>query len=176
MDALEAILTRKSIRSYLADPLTDDQIETILQAGEAAPTALGKFDALQVCVVLDPSTLEEISDKIEKETGRKGTLYGAPALFVICFDRTAPTADFAQLNCACVADNMLLAAHAQGLGAVIQMASAGVIKSDMDLRDKVSLPDNFDPVLSVCVGYPAKDAAAAEKKTRSIVTTTDLGL
>lgn len=116
METMEAILTRRSIRKYLPDPVGRDKIEIILKAGMSAPSAGGDEQPWHFIIIDRHDLLEKIS---EIHPYAK-MLKNAPAALLVCADPEAPPRfkDFWVQDCSAACENMLLAAHDQGLGAV----------------------------------------------------------
>jgi nitroreductase len=114
MDALEAILSRRSIRKYTSEPITDQEIEIMLQAGMAAPSS-GNAQPWHFIVIRDHATL----DLIPKFHPYASMLPGAQAAILVCGDdRLENHPNRWPLDCSAATQNILLAAHAQGIGAV----------------------------------------------------------
>jgi len=115
--AIENIMTRTSIRKYKQQPVEDCKIETMLRAAMAAPTAMNK-QPWHFVVVTDKAMLNKLAGE-----GRRGDmLRNAPLAIVICGNmEKAPGGDangFWIQDVSAATENLLLAAHALGLGAV----------------------------------------------------------
>ncbi len=114
MDALLAMETRRSVRQYTEQPIDEEKLDIILRAGMAAPSG-GNAQAWRFVVVDDKKLLAEISG-IHPYAPMAAR---APMAIVICADLAAEK--FPGLwvqDCSAAMQNMLLAAHASGLGAV----------------------------------------------------------
>ncbi len=158
MDALEAIHTRRSIRKYEPTPLTHEEIETLLRAAMAAPSA-GNGQPWRFVVVTDRAILDRISG-IHPYVGMVRT---APAGILVLGDtRLEKYPGYWVLDCAAAIQNMLLAARAIGLGTVW----TGVYPK----QDRVegfsrlfSLPEQVIPHSFVVVGHPAQEAGPVDR-------------
>ena len=111
-DAMNVLLTRRSIRSYKSDPVPEEIVEKIIEAGLYAPTGMGLQDPIIIAV-----TNKEMRDKIAKENaavmGRDhDPFYGAPVILLVAA-KVCPNAVY---DGSCVMDNLLNAAWAMGLG------------------------------------------------------------
>jgi nitroreductase len=152
MDAMQAILTRRSIRKYTSDPVSDELIGELLKAAMAAPTATG--DAWRFVVVRDRNKLESVLNFHPHAQ----MLKKAAAGILVCGD---PTAEIREgrwpLDCAAATENMLIAANALGLGAC-WVGIYPVEERMSGMRELLGIPDHIMPVSMVSVGY------AAEKK------------
>lgn len=109
---LQNILQRKSVRSYRSDmPVEKEKVENLLRAGMAAPS--GKDKRPWEFIVVDE---RELLDSLAAHLPYAKMLTSAPMAIVVCADETK--SDYWYLDCSAAAENMLLAAEAQGLGAV----------------------------------------------------------
>lgn len=113
MDAMENLLTRRSVRSYKPDMLPREIIGKIAEAGTWAATAKN-LQAPIIVAVTDKATRDQLSRMNAEVMGATNDpFYGAPVVLVVLADRKVPT---------CVADgslvmgNLMLAAHAMGIG------------------------------------------------------------
>lgn len=158
---IDNIMTRTSIRQYTGEKLSDKQIETLLRAGMAAPSA-GNKQPWRMVVVQDKKVQQLLADSIQPAKAAAG----AAALIVVCgdLDETFPGdgCDYWVEDCSAVAENILLAAHALKLGAVW----LGVYpKGDRCalVKKLLQLPQNIMPLGMMAVGYPAEDPAPKDK-------------
>lgn len=115
MDALECMLTRKSIKKYKPDPVPQDLIEKVVEAGLNAPSGLNKQAAI-VLAVTDKKIRDELSaaNAGNDPFHRADPFYGAPVVLVVLADKSVPTYIY---DGTLAMENLLLAAHALGLGA-----------------------------------------------------------
>jgi nitroreductase len=151
MEALEAIKTRRSIRKFAGDPVSADDVRTVLEAAMAAPSA-GNEQPWQFVVISDRATLDAIPAFHE----HAGMMREAPLAVLVCADdRLAKYDIFWPQDCAAATQNLLLAAHASGLGAVWVgvYPVEGLINR---LREMLALPPEVTPFALVAVGRPAE--------------------
>lgn len=158
---VENIMTRTSIRSYTEQTVSADTIETLLRAGMAAPTAVNK-QPWHFVVVNKKEKLTELA-----ATNPYGKmLENAPLAIVVCGDMSkvleGNASAFWVQDCSAATENILLAAHALGLGAVWTG-----LYPDMERVDAVSevlkLTDNLIPLCTVVIGYPAEQPQPKDK-------------
>lgn len=155
MDALTCILTRRSIRKFTGEPISDEQLHTILRAGMSAPTAMNTRP-WQFVVMKNPETLHTIT----KAHPYSKMLPKAGCAILVCGDsKRNENLYYLAEDCSAAIENMLLAAHALGLGAVW----LGVFPRDervAALRELTGLPEDIWPMGMVAVGVPdeVKDA------------------
>ena len=115
MEALQAILTRKSVKKYKADEVPKELIEKIVEAGLQAPSGLNKQSPIILAV-----TNREVRDELsflnagKDPFKRSDPVYGAPVVLVVLAGKSDPTYLY---DGPLVMENKLLAAHALGLGA-----------------------------------------------------------
>lgn len=151
MDAMEAILGRRSIRQYTESPVSDETVETILRAAMAAPSANDKQPWRFIII-----NKREILDAIPAFHQYAAMLKQAPLAILICGDKSAVShTGYLYLDCSAATQNMLLAIHALGLGAVW----LGIYPREQrmaGIRDLLGLPDHLEPVALVSIGYPAE--------------------
>lgn len=151
VDAIEAILSRRSIRRYTPEPVPADVVRKILEAGMSAPSA-GNEQPWHFVVI----TARRILDEIPRFHPYAEMLKEAPVAILVCGDRRLERyRDHWIQDCSAATQNLLLAAHALGLGAVwvgIYPAEDRVIR----IRTLVSLPSSVVPLCLVPLGYPAE--------------------
>ncbi len=152
VDVLSAIRDRRSIRHYTADPVSDVELNTILQAGLCAPTARNRRP-FHFVVVKEEHTLKHLAE---------GKIYArmltdAPCAIVVCGDiaiEDRPEYIFA--DCFAATQNMLLAIHGLNLGGV--WLGVGT-DSDWQhlISDRLNLPTNMKPTAVIAFGNPAEE-------------------
>ena len=111
-EVLNAILTRRSVRSYKPDPVPEDVLERILTAGQYAATGMNRQSPIILAV-----TNKAMRDKLSAmNAGIMGSssdpFYGAPVVLVVLANKAAPTYLY---DGSLVMGNLMLAAHAEGL-------------------------------------------------------------
>ena len=148
MEALEAIMTRRSIRKYTDKPVSDETVKKLLEAAMAAPSAHNR-QPWHFIVIMDRATLNKIPEYHQYSK----MLEQAAVAIVVCGDNTVQETDFWIHDCSAATENMLLAANALGLGAVW----LGVHPSKQlidDTRKLLGIPSHVTPLGIVSVGYP----------------------
>jgi nitroreductase len=151
MDALEAIYTRKSVRKFGDGEVAEDLILKILRAGMSAPSA-GNARPWQFIAITERKTLEEIPGiSPYAECAAK-----APLAILVCGDlELEKHKDYWVQDCAAASQNMLLAAHALGLGAV--WTGAYPMENTMaGFRVLLKLPAHVMPFSLIVMGHPAE--------------------
>ena len=154
------IMTRTSIRSFTDEPLTDSQIETLLRAGMAAPSAVNK-QPWKFVVVKNKPLLQQIADSLPNTR-----LSSAVCAIVVCGDMTKTldgvARDFWIHDCSAATENILLAAHALELGAVWAGIFPNLDRVDK-LRGLIDLPETQIPLCVIAIGHPAENPTPKDK-------------
>lgn len=157
---LENIHSRKSVRQFTSDPVSEKQVETLLRAAMAAPTAVN-YQPWRFVVVTERAELDEISEILPYAK----MLKQAPLAIIVCGETTwmgGGENPYWQQDCAAATENLLLAVEALGLGAVW----TGVYpNTDLypKLHDYLNLPPNVQPFCCIPVGRPAGKTEPKDK-------------
>jgi len=157
--AIDNIMTRTSIRKYTNETVSKADVEKMLRAGMAAPTAVNK-QPWHFVVVTDRAKLKELSG------GRGKMLEQCALAIVVCGNMekalTGKAQEYWVQDCSAATENILLAAHALGLGAVwtgcypIEERVANVSKA-------LKLPETIIPLCTIVIGHPAEQPTPKDK-------------
>lgn len=158
MDAMNAILTRRSIRRYTDKPVSDGTIKELLKAGMAAPSANNK-QPWHFVVVRD----KNIMNKIMEVHPYSKMLKEAPVVISVCAnaENYGDTAYWVE-DLSAATENILVAANALGLGAVW----LGVYPSKdrpEQIKNILGLPDGMLPLNLISIGYPAEGKSSSNR-------------
>ena len=150
------ILGRRSIRVYSPGEVSETVVTKLLEAAMAAPSAMTK-DPWRFVVVRDKQTLS----KLAALHPGAAMLSSAALAIVVCGDLDAALdrqLSYLLQDCSAAIENLLLAAHAQGLGACWVGIHPGepLIKR---VKELLSLPASFVPVAAVSLGQPGEQPA-----------------
>ena len=154
MDALEAIQTRRSVRKYEKREISDEIVGKLLSAAMSAPSAVNQ-QPWEFIVIRD----REMLDSVPAFSPFARMAAHAPLGILICGDtRNLISYGFWVQDCAAATQNLLIAAHALGLGAVWTVVYP---LDPMDPRvtgftKHCQLPEGVVPLAFVVVGYPAE--------------------
>lgn len=147
---MHEIFKRRSIRKYLDKPVAKEDIDDLLRAAMAAPSA-GNEQPWEFIVVDDKNVLKKIADVQPYAK----MLYEAPVAIVVCGDLNKEKhKGFWVQDCSAATQNILLEATDKGLGTVW----IGVYPDDTrvkDISNIFGIPSNVIPLSIVAVGYPA---------------------
>lgn len=155
------IMTRTSVRSYANRPIEKEKIEKMLHAGMAAPTAMNR-QPWHFIVVDDRALL----DAIAEATPNAGMAKKAPLAIVVCGNKDkfaeGGAREMWSQDASAATENILLQAHAMGLGAVW----TGTFPSEERVKaiaTLLNMPDNLVPFCTKVVGYPDSDVTPKDK-------------
>ncbi len=157
MDLLEGLYTRRSIRSYTGEPVTREELRKIIEAGTMAPSGLNN-QPWRFVTIQDKDFLRRLA----KLTKYSHVVGNAAACIVVFIDKGAMYHDVKdhQSMGACH-QNMLLAAHAMGLGAVWL---GEILRSAKEVRELFGLPDGMELMSDIALGHPAGKGGRAERR------------
>jgi len=153
---LEAIADRRSIRGYKPVALTQEQLTTLLNAGEQAPSARN-LQPWHFSVVRNKEILKEISDETGKKLNRdtpSDVFYGASTVIFVSSDPNAH--QWSRLDCGIAVENIALAAHSMGLGSVIVGICYLAFEGERgEYFNKVlKFPEKYSFAVSIVLGVP----------------------
>lgn len=157
----ENIMTRTSIRQFTAQSVSRGAVDSLLHAAMAAPTAANRQP--WHFMVMDR---REMLDSIATQAPGWAPVGRAPLAILVCgnMERTldGEAADFWVQDCAAVSENILLAAHAMGLGAV--WCGVYPVKERIDfLNNFLMLPESIVPMSMIVIGHPSEHPAPKNK-------------
>ena len=151
---IDNIMTRTSIRAYENRDVEPEKVETMLRAAMAAPSA-GNKQPWKFIVIKDKNTLTAISGNMRTMRMAKE----APLAIVVCGDMNKTFEgnglDYWVEDTSAATENLLLAAHGLGLGAV-WCGIYPLPERVSFLQDLLKLPENIIPLNVIPVGYPAE--------------------
>ncbi len=163
MDAMETMLTRKSIKKYKSEPVPKELIEQVIAAGLNAPSGLNKQTPIILAV-----TNKQVRDELSKLNAgkdpffRADPFYGAPVVLVVLADKSMHTYLY---DGSLVMENLQLAAHALGLGAcwIHRAKETFETPEGKAILEKLGLEGEYEGIGNCILGYPDHDP---EKKPR----------
>ncbi|MFI3324052.1 MAG: nitroreductase family protein [Rikenellaceae bacterium] len=159
---IDAIMTRSSVRSYTSQVVEQDKIETMLRAGMAAPTA-GNTQPWEFVVITDRAILDELPSV----AGGMKMASGAPLAIAVCGvpALSMPNMpDYWVQDCSAATQNILLAAHAMGLGAVWCGAFPdGGTGREARITELLKLPEGIVALNVIVIGYPNSEPSPKDK-------------
>ena len=158
MTMMETICSRKSIRSYTGENITNAELAVILKAANAAPVGMGQFDSLHLTVITNEEILKKIEATAAAMFGKPDMhpLYGAPTLILVSSRQPAPMMEnVAFSNAAIMAHNMALAATELGVGTCYIWGATAAMSRNAELLAELKLPEGFIPCCAMAFGKTA---------------------
>jgi len=158
MDAIQAVMSRRSIRRYTQQEVSEDTVRQLLEAAMNAPSA-GNEQPWQFVVIRQ----RRILDAIPSIHPYSQMLKEASLGIVVCGDLSLEVyKGFWVQDCSAATQNILIAAHALGLGAV-WLAFYPFEDRVAGLRRMLSLPEQIIPLSMVSVGWPGEKKGPAAR-------------
>lgn len=159
MDVLTAIRTRRSIRKYTEEKIDEQTLATILDAGFCAPSASNKRP-WHFLVIRDKARLQVIA---EAHPYAK-MMTSADCCIVVCGDEAVQSSTGLLVeDCSAAIQNMLLAAHGLGIGAVWCGLYGGRADRHLEFAQLLGLPAGIITVGMIAFGYPAETKPATDR-------------
>ncbi len=162
---IDALLNRRSCRHFLAKPLSRDKLATIVSCGQHAASAKAQ-EPWHITVIQDRALIDEVAEATRVgmcESGLEDVMsfgqnpdfhcfYHAPALVIVSGDGSR----YADVDCANVVQNMCVAAHSLDIGSCYNGFFRFAFKSSRgsELQQRLKIPQGFEPLLSVALGFP----------------------
>ena len=164
MDAMDAMLSRRSIRKYSTQPVSDEIMEELLEAAMSAPSA-GNEQPWHF-VVIDE---RQILDEIPKIHAYSQMLKDAPVAILVCGDEQLLKYEGYWIqDCSAATENILIAVQAKGLGGVW----LGVYPTEdrvVGIRKLLGIPEHVIPFALISIGYPAEQKPRSDRYDTSRV-------
>ena len=167
-EVLQAILSRRSCKKYKADPVPAEIIDAVIEAGLYAANGMAKQSAV-ILAVTDKATRDKLSALNAKydPLKRKDPFYGAPAVLPVIADKSVPTHVY---DGALVMGNMMLAAHALGIGSCWIHRAKEVFEDEegKKILADLGVTGDYEGIGNLIIGYPEVEPgpAAPRKENR----------
>ena len=150
---MQALLTRRSVRSYRPDPVAPEILDAILKAGTFAPTGMGAQSPMIVAVENPEDRAAVQALNCQARGGSGDPYYGAPTILLVLAD---PARNTCVEDASCVLATMMVAAHALGASCWIHGEHEMFqLPEGKALLEKWGLPGNLRGVGSLALGYAA---------------------
>lgn len=148
---MNPVFSRRSIRKFTPEPITDDQVKILLKAGLCAPSARNT-QSWHFIAVTEREQLDKIPDFHPYATMTRE----ASLAILVCGDlQVESNIGYIALNCAAATENVLVTTADLGLGSVW----LGVYPKEdrmKAMKDLFNLPDHIVPVALIAIGHPAE--------------------
>jgi nitroreductase len=139
--AVDVIMSRRSIRSYKPEQIKDEELNTILECGINAPSAMNS-QSWEIRVIQKTEILQKI----------KGSFHNAPTLIIIA---SATDNFFSPVDCGLLGQNILLAAESLDIGTCVVGNFTNFLNSPegAEVVQSLELSEGYKPLYSIAVGY-----------------------
>ncbi len=168
MSAIDTIKSRRSVRKYKSDPVPQELLDKIIEAGLYAPSGMGRQATIIISV-----TNKEVRDKLSKLNAKiMGTdsdpFYGAPAVLIVLAKKDCPTGIY---DGSLVMQNLMLAAHELGLGScwIHRAKEEFDMPEGKEILNSLGIDGEYEGIGHCIIGYADGDAPApAERKENRV--------
>ena len=173
MQTFDNIFSRRSIRKFNAQEVTEAEIMQILKAGYAAPVGRNLYNTLHISVISNKDFLArwEALCAANWNAPQAHPFYGAPVVVLISsVVQEAPLHNVNFSNAACVAENMGLAAVELGIGTCHVWNAVREIAKSPEMMQELNIPEGMMPCCSVILGHTDETYAVREIPENKIST------
>lgn len=180
-ETLNVIRSRRSIRAYKPEQITDSELQQILESALYAPNAMNQqkwhFSVIQNKGVLDRmvSTIKENIANSNNEflkqrasTPDYNTFYNAPTVILISAEEAA---HLVQIDCGLAAQNITLAAEAQNIGSCVIASSALLFTTEKgnEFKRELGIPVGYNHICTVALGYKTSENPVAPPRNKDVI-------
>ncbi len=160
-ETLATIFSRKSVRHYTSEKVSNDQLTLMVKAGMAAPTAVDKRPWAFVAI-----NNRAVLDQLAESLPYAKMLKQATAAIVVCGDLSKTAEGYRKAywiqDCSAATENILLATESIGLGAVWTGVHPDQEK-EIEVQKILNLPDDKIPLNVIAIGYPTGEDQPKDK-------------
>lgn len=162
-ETIKNLIERRSCRKYSTTQIKNDELNSVLKAGEYAPTGIGRQSPI-IVVLQNKSTIDRLSQLNAKIMGKdEDPFYGAPTVLVVLADKNIGT---------CIEDgslvlgNLMNAAYSLGLGSCWIHRAKEEFETDegKELLKEWNIPENYVGIGHCILGYPEEKSKAKPRK------------
>lgn len=173
MDFMDISKMRITVRQFDPRPVETEKIEKVLEAGRWSPTAVN-YQPQRILVLNTPENLAKVREFCtfgydkkyadlareydDQKHGHNVYYYGAPLVLFVCYDRTACWQHPQSGESSGATDATIVATHMMLEAASIGLGTVWISYFDAEkARQMLELPENWEPVCMLYIGYPAAD-------------------
>jgi nitroreductase len=180
-ETLTVIKNRRSIRKYRAEQISDEELQSIMEAAIHAPNATNQ-QKWHFTVIQDKATLDKIVSIAKANILNSGTdflvkmasspdfnlFHQAPTVVMITADEKAR---FTEVDCGAALENIALAARALNIGSCPIGLSEFVFASEEadEIRKELGVPQGYKHVISVTLGYQEGDSPPTPPRNKDVI-------
>lgn len=169
MDAMQNLIKRRSVRKYKPDMIPRDVLEKIVEAGTYAPTGMNK-QAPIIIAVTNKAMRDRLSRMNAAVMGSEGDpFYGAPVVLIVLADRNL--AGTYLYDGSLVMGNLMLAAHAQGIGScwIHRAKQEFETEEGKAILKELGIEGDFEGIGHCILGYTDGEEPAAKPRKENYV-------
>ena len=170
-----AIMARRSVRKYLDRPVEHEKLMTLARCAINAPSGMNAQPWL-VRVVEDQKLINDVTEvykkanaeQVKRDADFKNMFRNAPNLICVC----TPAKGGGQLDAGLLGENVMLAAHALGLGTCCLGGPVRFLKSNADARfflERLDIPADYELNYIIAVGYPDEQPEARQRDASKVI-------
>ena len=173
MDFMEVSKKRVTVRKFAQTPVEEEKIQKILEVGRWSPTAVNG-QPQRILVLNTPESLKKVKEFCsfgydqkyvdlaeecdDKEHKKLNFYYGAPLVLFVAYDKNACWTHPQSGKSSGATDATIVATHMMLEAASLDLGSVWISYFDEEkARKLLHLPENWQPVCMLYIGYPAKD-------------------
>lgn len=153
MNTLDAIFSRKSVRSFCGAP-TETELNTVLKAAYAAPVGRALYENVHLTVITNARLIGKINEAAIAffNNPNMDPMHSAPVFVLVSAKLGGPNDNVGYSNCACIVQNMTFAAVELGLGACHIWGATAALNLNPELVAELNLPEGFTPCCGMLLG------------------------
>lgn len=168
MDAMQNLLTRRSVRKYKPDMVPQEKLDKILEAGTYAATGMGRQSPI-ILAVTDKTMRDKLSKMDAAIMGSDNDpFYGAPVVLVVLADKNVPTYIY---DGSLVMGNLMNAAHAEGIASCWIHRAKEEFNSEegKKILQDLGITGDYEGIGHCILGYADGDEPAAKPRKENYV-------
>jgi nitroreductase len=171
---------RRSVRTYKDEPVSKEQIETVLEAGTWAPSGMDR-QPWRFIIIEDKKLIKMVSDETKElikknmqslvsqfSTDKDIICYNAPMLVLICTEKDPQWGHVSLLDSVLATQNMFLKAYELGLG-TCYMGFVASLNSKPDILHKLGVPENCEMTVPFIIGHPKAKQGKSKRNKPNII-------
>lgn len=153
MNTMDAIFSRKSVRSFCGAPC-EAEVQIVLKAAYAAPVGRALYENVHLTVITNRELIGKINEAAIAFFGNPNMdpMHDAPVFVLVSAKLNGTNDNVGFSNCACIVENMALAAVELGLGACHIWGAVAGLNQNPELVTQLNLPEGFTPCCGMIFG------------------------
>lgn len=162
-ETIKNLIERRSCRKYSTTQIKEEELNSVLKAGEYAPTGRGRQSPI-ILVLQNKEKIEKLSKLNAKIMGTdKDPFYGAPTVLIVLADKNIGTY---KEDGSLVLGNLMNAAYSLGLGScwIHRAKEEFETEEGKELLKKWNIPENYVGIGHCILGYPEEKSEAKPRK------------